>query len=181
MFKKEKVKHIKLIVEIKMKQKITGILFAACVVFLFSANVISAQEKPIQIALFNPVQLFNENTSITGLRLNIIYGRNTKITGLDLGLINHTTSGVSEGVQFGLVGIDGADFVGWKDNAVNITNGKFEGLQWGFVNFGGSVSGVQIGLVNYATNMNKGLQIGLVNIIKHGGQFPVFPIVNWAF
>jgi len=27
----------------------------------------------------------------------------------------------------------------------------------------------------------KGLQIGLVNIIRQGGQFPVFPIVNWSF
>ncbi len=30
-------------------------------------------------------------------------------------------------------------------------------------------------------NMNKGLQIGLVNIIKEGGAFGFFPIVNWSF
>jgi hypothetical protein len=155
--------------------------FAVCILLIISVKEIAAQDKPIQIALFNPVQIFNENTSITGLRISFIYGKNASVSGLDWGLINHTTSGVSKGVQFGLVAIDEADFIGWQANAVNITKGKFEGLQWGFFNSAGTVSGVQIGFVNYAANMTKGLQIGLVNIIKHGGQFPVFPIVNWAF
>jgi len=154
-----------------------------------------AQDKPVQLALFNPIQIFSENTAITGLRLNLIYGKNTKVSGLDLGLINHSTTGVSKGVQFGLVGIVEADFLGWQDNGINITKGRFEGFQWGMVNYGGSVSGVQlgvvnygssvsgvqIGLVNYAANMNKGLQIGLINIIRQGGQFPFFPIINWSF
>ncbi|MBN1302678.1 MAG: hypothetical protein JW995_15775 [Melioribacteraceae bacterium] len=154
---------------------------AACLLILSSAVNIPAQEKPVQISLFNPVQLYDETTSITGLRINLLYGKNTKITGLDFGLVNHTTSGVSKGVQFGVVGIADDDFTGWQDNFVNITKRHFEGLQWGFVNYAGTMSGVQIGLINYAANMTKGLQIGLVNIIKQGGQFPFFPIVNWAF
>jgi hypothetical protein len=32
----------------------------------------------------------------------------------------------------------------------------------------------------YAQRLH-GVQIGLINIIKTGGQFPVFPIVNWSF
>ncbi len=141
---------------------------------------IKAQDKPIQLALFNPIQIFDESTSITGVRLSLIYGKNASVSGLDWGLVNHMTSGTSTGVQFGLVGIVETNFVGWQDNFINITKGKFEGLQFGCVNYAGTVSGVQIGLVNYAANMTKGLQIGLVNIIKQGGQFPVFPIVNWA-
>jgi len=160
--------------------KVKLIMHAVFVFSLTFLNPIKAQEKPVQLALFNPVQIFDENTSITGLRINIIYGKNASVSGLDWGLINHMTSGVSKGVQFGLVGIVDADFMGWQDNGVNITKGKFEGLQWGVVNYAGTVSGVQIGLVNYAANMTKGLQIGLVNIIKQGGQFPFFPIVNWA-
>jgi hypothetical protein len=154
---------------------------AVCVLLIFSAKDILAQDKPIQLSLFNPIQIFNENTSITGLRINLIYGKNAKVSGLDWGLVNEITSGVSTGVQFGFVGIVDADYIGWQANAVNITKGRFQGLQWGIVNYAGTVSGVQIGLVNYAANMTKGLQIGLVNIINHGGQFPVFPIVNWAF
>lgn len=148
---------------------------------ILSTKEITAQEKPVQLALFNPIQIFNENTSITGLRISLLYGKNASVTGLDWGLVNHTTSGVSKGVQFGLVGYAEADFMGWQDNGINITKGKFEGLQWGVVNYAGTISGVQLGFVNYAANMTKGLQIGLVNIIKHGGQFPFFPIVNWAF
>lgn len=162
--------------------------------FLFAVKEIKAQDKPIQLSLFNPVQIFDEGTSITGLRINLLYGKNARVSGLDWGLVNHITSGNSVGVQWGLVGLVDANYTGWQGNAVNITKGHFEGLQWGFVNYSantsgvqlglvnysGTVSGVQFGLVNYAANMTKGLQIGLINVIKHGGQFPFFPIVNWA-
>ena len=138
------------------------------------------QDRPIQLSLVSPIQIFPENYTITGVRLSLIYGRNASVTGLDWGLVNHTTSGESMGVQFGLVGIADADFVGWQDNAFNIVKGNFKGLQWGFVNYANYANGLQLGFVNYSVSMH-GLQIGLVNIIKQGGQFPVFPIVNWAF
>jgi hypothetical protein len=102
------------------------------------------------------------------------------VTGLDVGFINHTTKGLSQGVQFGCIGLVDADFIGWQDNYVNITKGNFEGLQLGIYNYANQMNGIQLGLVNYAVNM-QGLQIGLVNIIKQGGAFPVFPIVNWSF
>lgn len=120
--------------------KLKSLLF--CVVFSFALlSSMKAQDKPIQLALFNPVQIFDENTSITGLRISLIYGKNSQVSGLDWGLVNHITSGVSKGVQFGLVGIVEADYMGWQDNGVNITKGKFEGLQWGIVNYAGTVSG----------------------------------------
>ncbi|MCP4704143.1 MAG: hypothetical protein GY865_05995, partial [candidate division Zixibacteria bacterium] len=107
-------------------------------------------------------------------------GRNTKVIGVDFGLVNHTTSGVSKGWQFGIVSIGDSDFVGFQKHAVNVVKCKFEGFQLGIVNHSHYVSGLQIGLVNYAGSL-KGLQIGLINIIGQGGQFPVFPIVNWSF
>ena len=139
-----------------------------------------AQNRPIQLALVTPIQIFPEDNSITGVRLNLLYGRNVTVSGLDVGLVNHTTTGVSKGLQYGLVGISDSDFTGWQDCTVNITNGKFEGFQYGIVNYADYMSGFQLGLVNYARSA-KGLQIGLVNIIRQGGQFPVFPIVNWSF
>lgn len=153
--------------------------FAILSVILFAQPAL-AQHKPIQLSLFAPVQLVHEDNAISGVRLSLLYGRNTSITGLDWGLVNHSTSGVSKGVQFGLVGLGDADFVGFQSTAVNITKGDFEGFQWGIVNYAGYANGFQLGFVNYAMRM-KGLQIGLVNIIKQGGQFPVFPIVNWSF
>ena len=139
-----------------------------------------AAEKPIQLSLFNPIQLFPEDNAITGLRLNLLYGKNTTVVGLDFGLINQNTSGSSKGYQTGLVGLVDADFVGWQNNIVNIVKGNFEGYQLGVVNHSNYANGVQLGLVNYARTL-KGLQIGLVNIIGQGGQFPIFPIVNWSF
>ena len=154
-----------------------GVALAA---LMFVASPAMAEEKPIQLALFNPVQIFPEATEIKGVRLSLFYGKNVSVTGLDWGLVNHTTTGPFLGVQFGGVGLADSDFTGWQDCWVNVTKGKMEGMQWGLVNYAGHASGFQLGLVNYAVTMH-GLQIGLVNIIKQGGQFPFFPIVNWSF
>lgn len=162
-----------------MLKKILTAPGLALLVIMSLAGVAQAQEKPIQLSLFAPIQLVDEGSAVSGLRLSLIYGKNTNVTGLDWGLINHTTSGLSKGVQWGLVGINEGDFLGWQGNWINITKGNVEGLQWGLFNQANYVNGVQIGLVN-TTNTMKGLQIGLLNFIKQGGQFPVFPIVNWS-
>ena len=94
-------------------------------------------------------------------------------------MINHTTTGESKGIQFGVVALVDSDFMGWQNNWVNVTKGRFEGFQSGTVNYAKNMNGFQLGLVNYAERM-KGLQVGLVNIIRQGGAFPVFPIVNWS-
>ncbi|MBD3402581.1 hypothetical protein GF420_06775 [candidate division GN15 bacterium] len=164
-----------------LKRAVLLLTVLSCCTALFAVDSHAQEEtKPIQLALLAPVQLFDEDTPISGIRLNLLYGRNTRVSGLDWGLVNHTTEGQSMGVQFGLVGIADDGFLGWQDNFVNITKGDFEGFQWGAVNYANNGNGLQLGLVNYARTM-KGLQIGLINIIKQGGQFPVFPIVNWSF
>jgi len=168
-----------------MSRKLFGALIMLVFVSVLTAapSPVSAQEdkSPIQLALFTPVQIFPENYTISGVRLNLLYGRNVSVTGLDFGFfVNHTTGGVSKGVQIGLVGLNEADFVGFQNNFVNIVRGDFEGFQWGFVNHAHYANGFQLGVVNYAESM-KGIQIGLVNIIKQGGQFPVFPFFNWSF
>lgn len=163
--------------------------------FLTAAGPLHAQRKrPVQLSLLAPVQLFPERDAVTGVRLNLLYGRNAWVHGLDLGLVNHTTSGTSKGVQFGIVSIDRTNFTGWQYGVVNLVEGRFEGfqegvyngndsgsgLQLGFVNTSQNFKGVQIGIVNYARRL-EGLQIGIVNIITQNGAFPVFPIVNWSF
>lgn len=163
-----------------MKGKCLIIAILASLILLCLPPMTSAQSKPVQLSLFTPIQLFPENTEISGIRLNLLYGRNVAVTGLDLGLVNHTTTGNFLGVQFGLVGLAENNFKGFQDNMINVVQGDFEGFQWGFVNFAHYANGFQLGFVNYAESM-KGLQIGLVNIIKQGGQFPVFPIINWSF
>ena len=155
------------------------IAFVVMAASIFATSV-QAEGKPIQLSLFTPVQIVPETESINGLRLNLIYSRNASVTGVDFGLVNHTTTGLSKGVQFNLVGYNEADWLGFHWGGLNYTAGNFEGFQWGFVNYANAANGFQLGFVNYARTMH-GLQIGLINIIKQGGQFPVFPIVNWSF
>jgi len=163
-----------------MQKRVVTFLIVTTMVFYALCPVSQAQDKPVQLALFSPVQIFPPSTPITGVRLNLIYGRNVSMSGLDVGLINHIGDQRSVGAQFGLVGINEGDYVGWQSNWININKGDFEGFQYGFVNSSNHASGLQLGFVNYARTLN-GLQIGLVNVIKQGGQFPVFPIVNWSF
>ncbi len=153
-------------------------------VFLFvlglSISVHAEEAKPIQISLFNPVQLVSEGEAVQGVRLSLLYGKNTSVVGFDFGLVQHNTSGISKGYQLGAVGIVEGDFVGFQKHFYNSVKGKCEGFQLGLVNHAQNMSGFQLGIVNYAGTMN-GLQIGLVNVIKQNGQFPVFPFINWSF
>lgn len=149
-------------------------------VLVLLASPALAETRPIQIGLIAPIQIFPDDDAVKGVRLNLIYGRNASVTGLDWGLINHTTTGLSEGWQAGLVCLVDTDFLGWQDGIVNVVEGKFEGFQSGFINYAESASGFQLGLVNYAGNMH-GLQIGLLNIIQNNGVNTILPIINWSF
>ncbi len=155
--------------------------FAALLLILPAVNSnVYAQESPIQVALFNPVQIAPEENSITGLRLSLLYGKNANMNGIDLGLVNITT-GDQLGVQWGVVGYNEGNFNGWQDNLVSITKGNFVGLQSGAVTYNGSkMNGLQIAIVNYAATLH-GLQLGLINIIGKGGFLPIFPIFNFCF
>lgn len=163
-----------------MLQKYRALFGLVVFTLILVSTPVLAQNGPIQLALVTPIQIVPEDNSISGVRLNLIYGRNVFVRGLDLGLANHTTANLSKGVQLGAVNLVDSDFVGWQDASVNVTKGNFKGFQWGIVNYAGSANGFQLGIINYAANM-RGLQIGVVNIIKQGGTFPVFPIVNWSF
>ncbi len=169
-------------------------LLSCAVLSVAAALPLRAQEKPIQLSLFTPVQIVPENEGVSAIRLNLIYSVNKSVKYFDWGLVNVTSGGASAGVQWALVSINKGSFTGWQASAGAITQGQFkglqsgwftsakqgEGVQWGLVNTAEYWNGLQFGLVNYAGRL-KGLQIGLINIIKQGGQFPFFPIVNWSF
>ena len=149
------------------------------IVILFAA-VITAQDNPIQLSLFNPIQIVPENESVSGIRLNLIYTKNVNMTGLDIGLVNLTTGKLS-GVQWGGVNLLDGGFTGWQSGFVNISKGRSVGLQTAWVNHhSGHFKGLQFSIVNYAATL-EGLQLGLINIIGQGGFLPVFPIFNFDF
>ena len=150
------------------------------IALIFISTPLVAEKRPVQLSLFTPIQIFPETDTITGVRINLIYGRNASVTGLDWGLVNHTTEGISKAWQIGAVGWVDSDFVGWQDNSVNVVKGNFKGFQLGVVNYANYAKGFQLGLINYTESMN-GLQVGLVNIIRQDGAFPVLPIIIWSF
>jgi hypothetical protein len=175
-----------------MSKKI--LLFACAVVLLVPAFALA--ESPINLALFNPVQITKETESVSAFRFSLIYGRNADMQGLDLSLVGRNT-GSFTGISWTGVGMVDGDFtggqIGWL---ASITEGNMQGLQvgaytkagsgssgvqWGIVNTADSFSGLQLGFVNIAESMRSGLQIGLVNIINNKDKLKVFPIVNWKF
>ena len=82
--------------------ELRSILSILALVLLVVASVPSdglAEEQPIQLSLFNPLQIRPEDTAIKYFRFNLIYGKNTSLVGLDLGLVNHLTAGESKSLQ----------------------------------------------------------------------------------
>jgi len=155
-------------------------ILALCAMTVALALPALAAEKPVNLSIFTPISIAKENDSVTAFRFNLIYGKNTSVRVVDLGLVNHTTSGLSEGLAWGMVNFAGADFKGIQLGTVNVVGGNFEGFAWGFVNHAGNARGLQLGFINYAQTMH-GVQVGLANIIKQNGFMPIFPLVNWSF
>ena len=157
-----------------------SILFLCALVFTIFNSITLGQGKPIQLSLFNPIQIVPESQSISGFRFNLIYGKNANVTGFDLGLVNQST-GIQKGVQWGGVNLTDGGVTGWQAGFVNISKGSSVGLQTATVNYhDGHFKGLQFSIVNYAATL-KGLQLGLINIIGKGGFLPVFILFNFDF
>jgi len=189
--------------ETQAMKKILAVLSVALV-----ATGAVAASKPIQLSLTPDIALYGRSEQISGLTLNI-WGENPQ-TGLALGLVNGSTgnsTGVSvgilnyadnyKGLQWGFVNYTKQDFSGWQGgpffgllvSAVNYTGGTMTGFQCGVVNYAGKLSGLQLGLVNYAVTVDAGVQIGAVNIMPENRWFTGLPselapgmvFLNWRF
>jgi len=149
-----------------------------CVTVLTSVPA-AAAEKAVNLSLFPPIALAKPEDAVTAFRFNLIYGKNTAVKVVDLGLVNHTTTGATQGLQWGTVNITEGEVSGLQLAAINIDKGTTKGLQWGGINYAATGGGLQLALINYAEEMH-GLQIGAINIIKKGGFLPVMVIANWS-
>lgn len=146
---------------------------------ILTAGPAAAAEKALNISLFPPIALAKPEDAVTAFRLNLIYGKNTATKVVDLGLVNHTTTGMASGLQWGAINITEGQLSGLQLAALNLDKGTTKGLQWGGINYAKTGGGLQLALINYAEEMS-GVQIGAVNIIKKGGMFPVMIIANWG-
>ena len=146
---------------------------------------------PFQFAVVEQFQLISKDKSITGLKLNFVYGSNYGITGVDLGIVSkaqYTTAlqfnlmniveqeGV--GLQVGLFNL-AQSYSGMQFGIFNLCGSSFTGLQAGFLNYASICSGVQFGIVNNCKSM-RGVQVGLINVIQES-NLPFLPIVNMKF
>ncbi|HQO41156.1 MAG TPA: hypothetical protein PK986_11850, partial [Spirochaetota bacterium] len=74
-----------------LKYLLTVIIIAAVILNYTKLYALDSEESewtPLQLALFNPVQIFDEKCNVYGLRLNLIYGVNSDLYGIDIGMVN---------------------------------------------------------------------------------------------
>jgi hypothetical protein len=181
----------------------------SCLSSIVLASAVYAQSAAFQASLTPECALHPHDTRIKGVTLSVwgenpqsalsigfINGSSGNSQGLSLGLVNYSEQ--YSGAQWSLVNLAEGNVSGWQGgplfglvgSVLNYCGSDMGGLQTGVVNLTGGMSGVQIGLVNYAQRVDSGLQVGLINLIGNsGGWFTNFPaevapgmiLVNWKF
>ena len=165
---------------------------------VFPQDVVAQEEKPINLALVAPIQIVPEDQSVGLLRLGIygrnvdvaffdigvIMKTDRKNEGLQLGFLGlgHDFSGLQWNAvgsynTGSLSGMQAGGIFNWNDGAET----KYVQLASAF-NGAQNFEGLQLAFVNYTKTL-KGVQLGLINIATEGGLFglPVFPFVNFNF
>ncbi|PJZ62844.1 LA_2272/LA_2273 family lipoprotein [Leptospira adleri] len=140
---------------------------------LLSSNLIAETITPLQVALFNPIQLTEEESDVFGLRLNFIYGKNRNLYGLDLGLVNSVAEN-SGGLALGMVNYSGSHS-GLQTGVVNLSKRRLYGIQFGIANYCDSPFGLQLGLVNVGNEAYLPMLGIFTNVARkpYLGQFTV--------
>jgi hypothetical protein len=155
------------------------------------------QSTPFQLSLFHPAQLFSDDYSIDGFRLNFIYGVNQDIKGADIGIVNET-EGSAHGFELGLDNRVAHDFGGGQFGLFNEVKRDFNGVQIGLIanitgrscegfqaaifynNAEEEMHGLQLGIVNHAGSL-EGVQIGIINFNDDTRYKGFMPFLNASF
>jgi len=87
-----------------------------------------------------------------------------------LGFVNGS-NGDSSGLSWGFWGNYAESYTGVQLGIVNYASKSLKGLQLGCVNLTKELNGVQWGLVNYAETAKAGVQVGLVNILPENQEW----------
>ena len=129
----------------------------------------------LALAIFNM-----NNEKFYGISADAV-GFNRNVYGLELNVLGSAIEDTMGGLEASILGnfISGSLYGAQLAVGANLTR-NVNGLQFALYNQTALLWGLQLGLVNYASSCDHGLQIGLVNIIMDN-QFPVFPFLNWYF
>lgn len=152
---------------------------------LFATGAL-AETQAFQLSLIPDVAVQARTTHIKGFSLGL-WSENPQ-SALALGVVNGST-GNSSGLSLALLGSYAQNYEGVQLAFIaNYTEGKASGLQWAAFNYAGNLKGFQLGFVNYAKKTEKGLQVGIINIMNENRVwFRNFPdevapgmiLVNW--
>jgi len=160
-----------------------------------------------QLSLTPDIAIQDKDTAISGVSIGIWNENPSPKFNWQFGFVNGTSgdsAGVQwfvllptfynyadnyKGLQWGWVNNTSENFVGWQNGLVNLTFGECTGFQSGVFNYAGTMTGLQLGFVNWAKIGKNCFQIGLVNVIEDNKWFSDFPgdlaqgmvIVNWSF
>jgi len=204
------------------------LLIIALLMFAHQKSSWALDCYPLQISFTQSAQIASSEKSVCGLRLNLPIGSNNNVTGIDIGLIGAAVK--SRGIQLNIINVSdentGLQIAGLFNLTETVrgiqvaplanynlgihTSPDMVGLQLAMFlnNHDGDITGAQIGLFNWATNLHgvqaglinnveysvtgfqvglvnvahelKGVQIGLLNI-AHNGIQPYFPLINIGF
>ncbi len=155
-----------------MNPRVKSVIAMVLIIFLFlpvsgfsqenkdkNSNASNKEEQqthwtPLQMSIWNTIQLAHEDRNVYGLKLNLPYGKNRNIYGIDVGLASLSTGDV-KGIQ-----VNGLFNGGDKDKDMMGVQIAIAGM-----NFADKATGIQIaGLGNCASAMT-GIQIaGLTNV-----------------
>lgn len=163
------------------------LLFLVVISCCFSTGAL-AETKGFQLSLTPDIAILPRTTQVEGVTLGL-WSENPQ-NALALGIVNGST-GDSSGLSLSLLANYSESYKGAQLAWVaNYAKGEVKGLQWAAFNYASSLHGLQLGLINYAETADKGLQVGLINIMnetrKWFGNLPneVAPgmvFVNWRF
>ena len=161
------------------------------VVFVAAFAASASADSFLKLSLFDQVAwpktdkanlglglLYSNTPEVSGLDFNFFVSKVDNLTGVQFSMVNINDN--ATGLNWGFVNYTKGDMTGASLGAVNYANSYF-GFQWGWVNYAGNFKGFQLGLVNYVETIDKGLQIGFVNIIRNNGWLPVMVIANGRF
>jgi hypothetical protein len=147
-----------------------------------------AETKGFQLSLIPDIAIHDKATHLKGVSLGI-WNENPH-TGFSWGFVNGAT-GDSSGLMLGNLANYAENYRGLQLGAfANYNSGSFSGVQMASFNYAGKLTGLQLGIVNYAKDAGTGIQIGPINIISANERwFADFPeqlapgmiFVNWHF
>jgi hypothetical protein len=125
-------------------------------------NNVNGNHSSLQVGFVNSTA-----GNFGGVQTGFVNSVGGNVVGIQGGFIN-SVGGVFNGIQGGFINSVGGGVYGMECGFIN-SAGEMNGLQLGFINSAESLSGLQLGFINSVNNLEKGLPIGFLSFVKHGG------------